>query len=65
MPDAEIRVLQVLLNNAALQIQTLVGLLDADDDPREQAKVALKAAELAEVAISRAKRPLRRMIRRG
>jgi len=65
MTDAEIRVLQMLLGNALLQVQKLVVLLDADDDPRERAKMTLKAAELAEEAIRQAKKPLRRMIRRG
>ena len=63
MPDAEIRVLHMLIFNAAQQTQELVALLDSDADTREQARTALKACELAEAAIARAKTPLRRMIR--
>lgn len=64
MDNPEIRMLQALINNAALQVQILVGLLEGDADPREQAKTALKAAELAEEAIRQTKTPLRRIIRR-
>lgn len=63
MTHAQIRVLGVLINNAALQVQTLVGLLETDFDPKEQAKTTLKAAELAEEAIRQAKTPLRRLVR--
>lgn len=64
LTEPEIRVLQVLINAAALQVQTLVGLLDGDEDPREQAKDTLKACELAEEAIRQTKTPLRRMVRK-
>lgn len=64
MNNPEIRMLQALVSNAALQVQTLVELLEGDADPREQAKMALNAAELAEEAIRRTKTPLRRLARR-
>jgi hypothetical protein len=62
--DAEIRVLQMLIGNATLHVQTLVALIDSDTATREQARCALKACELAEAAIIKAKPYLRRMARK-
>lgn len=58
----EIAVLHLLIFNAAEQVQAMrasIGTVDA----KNQARKTLKAVELAEVAIQRAKTPLRRMIR--
>jgi len=60
----EIAVLHVLISNATLQVQTLAGMLNAGTESRDQARKTLKAIELAEESIRRAKSPLRRMIRR-
>jgi len=63
MTDVEIRLLQVLLGNALLRVQELVGVLNADDDARETARGCLLAVELTEAAIRKSKTPLRRIIR--
>lgn len=62
--DPEIRVLQLLINTAALQVQELLILIAIGEHNKTQARATLKACELAEAAIVKAKTPLRRIIRR-
>ena len=60
----QLRVLQITLSGALLRVQDLLVALDNGQDPREAARSAIKAVELAEEGIRQAKTPIRRLVRR-
>lgn len=63
-PHPEIRVAHLMLTTAAANIQDLVMALNRGEAPWELARKCLRSIELTDEAISRAKTPLRRLMRK-
>jgi hypothetical protein len=59
-----LQVLRITLNGALLRVQDLLLALNNEQDPREAARSAIKAVELAEEGIRQAKTPIRSIVRR-
>jgi hypothetical protein len=59
-----LQVLQITLSGALMRVQDLLLAINNEQDPREAARSAIKAVELAEEGIRQAKTPIRRLVRR-